>query len=48
VQQPDGSAERGGGEGHEDAGLDELEGPEAVGGLVGDQVAVHAQHQVAD
>jgi NAD(P)-dependent dehydrogenase (short-subunit alcohol dehydrogenase family) len=38
VQQPDRGAERGGGEGHEDAGLDELEGPEPVGGLVGDDL----------
>jgi len=35
VQQPDGGAERGGGERHEDAGLDGLEDPEPVGGLVG-------------
>jgi putative ABC transport system permease protein len=39
VQQPDGGAEGGGGESHEDAGLDELEGPEPAGRLVGDEVS---------
>src|SRR5271168_282459 len=54
VQQPDGGAERGGGERHEDAGLDGLEDPEPVGGLVGDhglgslRVAADTEHPVPD
>ena len=36
AQQPDGGTERDGGERHEDAGLDGLEGPEPAGRLVGD------------
>src|SRR3984893_12243765 len=54
VQQPDGGAERGGGERHEDAGLDELEVPEPVGGLVREhvlgslRVAADAEYPVPD
>jgi hypothetical protein len=39
VQQPDRGAERGGGEGHEDSGLYELERPEPAGQLVAEAVA---------
>ena len=40
--------EQGGGEGHEDSGLDELEGPEPVAGLVGSERAVTEVRQACE